>query len=409
VPASRLCIVINVKTPIICHICNFKAESGGSFIDSLLHLSRECRNNLHVETFCIFPEVAKRRKWVKKFNDAVIPHGFVPMKRDISSHVNILLQDFNPLVFHTHFSFYDLSAIRLKLLAYRKSKVIWHYHSPVARTIKQRIKNVLKIKLAFRFWGDRCLAVGDGVYQSLIHSGLSSDGAVLVPNGISTTRFVCNIGKDGDENDAQASLGLSKPHTVFLLLGWDPIRKGVDIFIKAAEEAIGNSDMSGVFLIIGRTETKRFVSNALSQSKLHYDLRVIDPVEDFSLLLRSIDVLVSASRREGLPYAVLEAMAAGKLILSSDIQSVRETYGKSKGVWLFRTEDWKALAALMRKAARLAPIEKQSLGHANSQYVLENHSLDKWAEKIGAVYRDLLSGGGAASNSGTPRARRAPV
>jgi glycosyltransferase involved in cell wall biosynthesis len=100
-------------------------------------------------------------------------------------------------------------------------------------------------------------------------------------------------------------------------------------------------------------------------------------------------------------------MAAGKLILSSDIQPVRETYGKSKGVWLFRTEDWKVLAALMRKAARLAPIEKQSLGHANSQHVLENHSLDRWAEKIGAVYRDLLNGGAAAPNSLGRRERHA--
>lgn len=380
--------LINVKTPIICHICNFKPESGGSFIDSLLHLSQDCRNNMQVGTFCIFPEDARGRKWVKKFDDAVIPYGFVPMKKDISSHVNLLLHDFNPLVFHTHFSFYDLSAIRLKLLLYRDSKVVWHYHSPIGQTIKQRLRNVLKIKLAFRFWGDRCVAVGNGVYQSLLDSGVSSENAVLVPNGISTSRFVCNIGKNDDRNNA---LGLSKQHTVFLLLGWDPIRKGVDIFIKAAEEAIGNNDMSGVFLIIGRTETKNFVLDALPNSSLQHDLRVIDPVEDFSLLLRNVDVLVSASRREGLPYAVLEAMAAGKLILSSDIHSVRETYGKSKGVWLFPTEDWKALSGLMRRAAQLSSIKQKSLGEANTQYVLDHHSLDRWAEKIGALYRELLN------------------
>jgi glycosyltransferase involved in cell wall biosynthesis len=106
--------------------------------------------------------------------------------------------------------------------------------------------------------------------------------------------------------------------------------------------------------------------------------------------LKGVDVLVSASRSEGLTYAVLESMTAGKVVLLSDIPSVRETFGRSKGVWLYPSEDWKMLAALMEKVLLLQSYERQSLGQANSQYVIENHSLDRWSEQIGQLYKELI-------------------
>jgi len=83
-------------------------------------------------------------------------------------------------------------------------------------------------------------------------------------------------------------------------------------------------------------------------------------------------------------------MAAGRLILCSDITDVREMLGQSGGVWLFPSEDWKVLSELMEKAQSLSPVERESLGQANSQYVVDHFSLDSWTEQIGGIYKALL-------------------
>jgi glycosyltransferase involved in cell wall biosynthesis len=377
-----------VKKPIICHICDFQPEYGGAFIESLLCLNRYCRNNLQVGTFCIFPDKTNNRNWLTKLDAEEIRYGFIPRKRNVVSHVRSLLREYNPLILHTHFTLFDLSAILMKLMLYRHSKVVWHYHSSADLTLRQRIKDAIKVKLLFGFYGDRCIAVGDGVYRSLREAGLPYEKSVLIHNAINAQRFVYN---SESRKRVRASLGVDDETTVFLLLGYNPFIKGLDIFLKAASEGVCRNSTSNLFLIIGRAETRDFVSKFSEPMHLNHTLRVLDPIEDFSLLLNGVDVFVSASRSEGLPYAVLESMSAGKLILSSRIPTVTNTYGKAEGVWLFPSEDWRTLAKLMRTVAALPSSERKSLGHANRQYVLENHSLDTWSERVGQLYRELLN------------------
>jgi len=375
-----------VKEPVICHICDFQPEYGGSFVESLIHLNRHCSDNLKVRMFCIFPNNARSRNWLKNLDEEGIRYGFIPSQRNVMRHIRSLLEQYDPVVLHTHFFFFDLSAILIKLLTYRKSKIVWHYHNPVEFNLKQRIKNAFKISALFNCFGDCCIAVGDGVYQSMRSAGFAPHKTRLIYNGVNISRFLNKC-----EVDVQQDLAIPRGEIVFLLLGWDPVRKGVDVFLTAAEEMACKGYKNCRFLVVGRAETRRYVGQLLGEASLWGDtIRVVDPVEDFAALLKGVDVFVSASRSEGLTYAVLESMAGAKAVLSSDIPAVRETYGRSKGVWLFRSGDWKTLAELMEKFVSLDFGERRLLGEANSQYVVENHSLDQWSERVGQVYKELL-------------------
>jgi glycosyltransferase involved in cell wall biosynthesis len=377
----------SIKTPIICHLSPFSSEYGGTFVDSLLHLARYCRDNIQLETMCIFPEAARSREWLKAFDAEGIRCEFIPRRRNVVSDVRLLLRELEPSIFHTHFSTYDLSPIFLKLVSYRDSKIVWHYHNAGATTLLQRIKDVIKIRFLARYFGVSCIAVGDGVFNSLIGAGLSAKNLLLVHNGINTSRFHSS---SDVRKRARELLGVSEGQVVFLLLGWEPFRKGVDIFVKAAFDVVSTNSGKSLFLIVGRKETREFVAKLPEYTGLGSSVRVIDPIEDFSSLVNGIDVLVSSSRSEGLPYAVSEAMATEKLVLCSDIPGMREIYGKSAGVWFFPTEDWKMLAALMQRIEVLPDVERDQLSKTSSEYVRTQLSLDVWVEKIAKIYRNLL-------------------
>jgi len=378
-----------MRTPTICHICSFAPEYGGAFIESIIFLSRHCHSKLQINTFCIFPERAKNRSWLSKLDEAGIGYGFIPHKKNVTKEIRSLLSEREPVILHSHFFFFDLTVILLKCTVFRQASVVWHYHSQPPLTRLQKVKDLFKLGIIFRFWGGQCIAVGDGVFRSLRHAGLSADKVALIHNGIDTTRFTTD---SESRANVRQSLKAASNSTVFLLLGYAPQIKGVDVFINAAAEVTSNSSLTNLFVIVGRRETREFVSQMPCASKLGEALLVIDPVEDFSNLLNGVDVLVSASRTEGFGYAVIEAMAAEKQILCSDIDPVRQSYGRSAGVRLFPSEDWKMLAQLMEKSSRLSLDDRQAVGLANRHYVNENYSIERWCEKVGYVYLRQIAG-----------------
>lgn len=377
------------RTKVVCHLANFSPEYPGSFVDALLCLAQHSRDDLQAQTLCIFPEEAKQRPWIERFKNQGIDYGFVPRVRNVGHQVRALLHGYDPVVFHTHFFLYDLTPIFLKLFHQqcRESKIIWHYQNPTYSDFLQAIKDFVKLRLLGSYVAHGCIACGDGVYDSLINAGLSRDKLHLIRNSVVSERFAPN---EESRISGRASYGISERQFVFLLLGLDPFRKGVDIFTKAALNVVRSGVSDVIFLIIGRNNTRKFLSSLPEYGEIKSVLTVIEPTEDVSTLFRSADVLVSASRSEGLAFSVLESMAAEKLVLSSDIPGVRDSYGTAGGVWLFPNEDWESLANLMKQAIQLPLATRQHLGGLNSLYVKDNYSLENWAKKIIAVYSAVL-------------------
>ena len=310
----------------------------------------------------------------------------MPERRNVVGAVLNLLKDRDPVILHSHFDRYDMSALLLKAF-YRRCKVVWHFHGIAPLTTKQWVKDVVKVRVFARGFGDLFIPVADGPYRNALERGFPSRRLLLNYNGIDTARF-STTGRRREE--ARALLGVSNDEVVFLLLGYDPFVKGVDTFIKAAEQVRQSDRLRKKFVVIARNRTRQFISQLLESVRLEKVLRIMDPIEDFALILDGIDALVAPSRREGLSYAVPEAMAAGKLVLCSDIPGVRENYAGAGGVWLFPTEDWEQLSLLMTQAAELPSDDRARLGQQNSQFVTERYSLGKWAERIGDMYSELL-------------------
>lgn len=316
-----------------------------------------------------------------------IGYGFIPHKRNVVGQILRLLSGCEPLVLHSHFYTFDLTTVLLKYTAFKNAGIVWHYHSRSGRHVQQRIKDVFKIRLLFNLMGDYCIAVGDGVHKDIIDAGLAPEKSALIYNGVNIGRF---LNKCEASPEVRKKLEISEEDMVFLLLGWSPLVKGVDIFFRAAEE-LSRKHKRCKFVVVGRERTKEFLSHLSYGSTLGEALLTVDPVEDFSALLNGVDILVSASRSEGFGYAVIEAMATEKLILCSDIDPVRQTYGRSKGVWLYPSENWKMLAELMEKSVRLPPGERKSLGRTNRQHVIDNYSLDQWSERVGQLYKEIIA------------------
>jgi glycosyltransferase involved in cell wall biosynthesis len=107
-------------------------------------------------------------------------------------------------------------------------------------------------------------------------------------------------------------------------------------------------------------------------------------------LLSRADVLTLPSYSEGLPYALLEGMAAGKTVLVTPVGAIPDVVTAGQHGLLVPPRDITALAsAIVSLAANRATLE--STGAACRQRVATQYSMERLVGNFTALYEELLS------------------
>jgi glycosyltransferase involved in cell wall biosynthesis len=99
--------------------------------------------------------------------------------------------------------------------------------------------------------------------------------------------------------------------------------KGIDILVKTFSLLQNRAEMNLCLLMVGDGEHKKEIESMVREMRLH---SVIVPGfrKDVVRVLAAMDVFVLPSLSEGCPFSLLEAMAAGKTIIASNIPSIKE-------------------------------------------------------------------------------------
>jgi glycosyltransferase involved in cell wall biosynthesis len=105
--------------------------------------------------------------------------------------------------------------------------------------------------------------------------------------------------------------------------------------------------------------------------------------------LQAIDVYVQASRFEGFPLAILEAMLAGLPVVATDVGSVSEVVETGATGFLVPPEDPDSLARAIG-GLLVDPDARERLGRKGRERVLESFTADAMAAAYGSLYRELI-------------------
>jgi len=109
-------------------------------------------------------------------------------------------------------------------------------------------------------------------------------------------------------------------------------------------------------------------------------------VDDPQRIHASLDLYVAASRKEGLPLSVLEAMAAGLAVVATDVPGHRDVVVSGETGLLVVPDDAAALAEAV--AALLTdPASRKSLGQAGRERVRHEFGIRAMVDATAAAYR----------------------
>jgi glycosyltransferase involved in cell wall biosynthesis len=103
------------------------------------------------------------------------------------------------------------------------------------------------------------------------------------------------------------------------------------------------------------------------------------------------DLCVSTSYGEGLPVAVLEAMACGRPVVLSDIPPHREIARGADFVPLVRADDAEAFAQQLRRYRAMPADERAAIGRACRRLVEDRYGITAMHASLNTVYRRVAA------------------
>ncbi|PRR70681.1 Putative glycosyltransferase EpsD [Moorella humiferrea] len=111
---------------------------------------------------------------------------------------------------------------------------------------------------------------------------------------------------------------------------------------------------------------------------------------DIPQVLQETDIFVLVSRREGLPRSLMEAMAAGKPVVASNVRGNRDLVDHGRTGFLVELDDVEGLVGYLELLARDENL-RLALGRAGREKI-GDYSLDKVLAEMDAVYSRYLPG-----------------
>lgn len=385
----------------IVQLADYAGPYAGSFIPMLAATAREAASRGY-ETTIWFSGIARGRPWlpdleglaeIRWLDDSDGP--IASTRPTLQALRRDLADDPGPLILHTHFSKFDIPAALMRL-GRRRSAVIWHEHTRLTDTQATKWRNVL-----------RYTVFGPLVYAILcvsptIREGLRARNAPArklrdLPNAIDLGRFP--IVTPPMRATARRSLGVPESARVVLHFGWDWHTKGGDLVLAAADLLGSESDVV-ILTVLGEQTSAEHLGLGN-----HQVLWAVQARTDVQTLYASADVFLSASRAEGMPYAVLEALASGLPVVASDLPVHRALLS---GLPAGRTVllDRAAIAGAITSLLSLDESERAAHAAMARGRVEAAYALDPWARRMVDLYEEALGIGPGAAGEDSPDARR---
>lgn len=294
-----------------------------------------------------------------------------------------------------------IAALQLKNFVKAEGVDIIHAHTRVSQVIAFLVSRMTGIPVVttchgyfkvrarkiFDTWGEKVIAISAAVKEHLMRDlGVSEERISLIYSGVDVERF----SRDPSKEEAlaiKAEMGL-KPSPVIGTVGRLSQIKGQIYMVEALGRVIAKRpDVQG--LIIGDGPERETLRKRAALLGIAGSIKFINSNVDTPRFLSIMDIFVFPSIKEGLGIALLEALAAGRACVASDVGGIGDIITDGVNGKLVKAEDPAAIAGAVLKLLD-DTTGQRDMGERGRRIVRERFTLDRMAGDVAKLYRDVI-------------------
>lgn len=341
----------------ICHVIDYGAPTGGSFIPALASLSRALA--ARGDRLVVFATEVPGAIWPSELTAAGAEVRLVQKERDVTEGLRML----RPHVIHSHFNRFDLQVA----FTGHRARVFWHVHSHRERfSAPARALAFAKYRLIGGTRVEAVITVSRAMREECIAWFAPRDRVRVIYNGVDVDRLRPPSAQE--RRDARDAFGIAPDDRVVLFFERVAYKGGA--VVKRAIDALPEYRL----LVAGGTPQDRERFGAAPK------VIAIDRAADVRPLYWAADALAFASDREAFGLVVVEALACGLPIAATDIPVMHEICDGLESVALFQVGDAQDLANAIERAVASKNVEQ------GRSLVIDRFSLERWTEDTLRLY-----------------------
>ena len=217
----------------------------------------------------------------------------------------------------------------------------------------------------------------------------SDERVTRIWNGIDASR----VAPTQDGATVRESLNTPAASPLICNVGNLTSRKAQEVLVRAMAE-VHRDIPEALCWIAGSLEleplTATMIQTEVTTQKLEDAVRILGPRRDVPNLIAAADVFVLSSRQEGFPITILEAMAAGKPVVATDVGGCAEAVAHGETGLIVPPEDPHAMAEAL-KYVLTHPDEARQMGEAGRERVTANFTIETMIDQHLAVYEKVIA------------------
>lgn len=216
---------------------------------------------------------------------------------------------------------------------------------------------------------------------------IRGDKLITIPNGIDVSGFSSQLGEEGRDR-LRTELGLGKDDLVVSVVARLHPQKGHRYLIEAIPSILAHVP-NAVFLLAGDGPLRDELDQAIDRAGVGHAVRLLGARNDVPDLLSISSLFVLPSLWEGMPNAVMEAMAAGLPVVATSVDGTPEVVLDGETGLLVPAKDPGALGSAIIELL-LDGEKRRAFGAAGRERISQTFSLQSYVDRHEALYSQLV-------------------